>query len=171
MVYLSSELYRPPTQFPRYSLISHVGPVHPGAQAQLNSFSGTFCCPWAWLIREAKLLLLLPLTRLLPVLLSRAFRPSSDRTLPIGLPMELMPRIPLTAVTDGTSSVLLFWASYFTGSFSVHVPPFLQGCVAHGCSTTSQRTPERPSAQVQRYWSGAVFSQVPPCIQGSWVPQ
>lgn len=53
----------------------------------------------------------------------------------------------------------------------VHVPPFLHGCVAHGCSTISQRSPDRPSGHVHRYESGAVFSQVPPCKHGSCVPQ
>jgi len=53
----------------------------------------------------------------------------------------------------------------------VHVPPLRQGLVAQGCSTISHCSPERPSAHVQRYLSGAVFSQVPPCLQGSWVPQ
>lgn len=52
-----------------------------------------------------------------------------------------------------------------------HVPPLLQGLVAHGCSTISQRGPDNPSAHVHRYVSGAVFSHVPPCMQGSWVPQ
>lgn len=33
-------------------------------------------------------------------------------------------------------------------------------------SFTSQSSPENPSAQVQLYWSGAVFSHVPPFWQG-----
>lgn len=144
-------------------LISQVGPVQPGAQAQVNSFCGALGCS----IREAKSPLLPPPpedTKLLPVLFFSAFRPSNERTLPIGFPIELIPRIPRITVTAGASasSSVLFRASYLAGSLSVHVPPFLHGCVAHGCSTTSQRTPDRPSAQVQRYWSGAVFSQVPP---------
>lgn len=59
----------------------------------------------------------------------------------------------------------------FENTLRVHVPPFRHGCVAHGCSTISQRSPDNPSVHVQRYWSGAVFSHVPPCKQGSWVPQ
>lgn len=59
----------------------------------------------------------------------------------------------------------------FIHTLTVHEPPFLHGCVAHGCSMISQRSPDKPSAQVQRNLSGAVFSQVPPCLQGSWVPQ
>lgn len=53
----------------------------------------------------------------------------------------------------------------------VHVPPFLHGCVAHGCSTISHRSPDSPSVHVQWNLSGSLFSHVPPCKQGSWVPQ
>ena len=56
---------------------------------------------------------------------------------------------------------------YLNITLTVHEPPFLHGCVAHGCSMISQRSPDKPSAQVQRNLSGAVFSQVPPCLQGS----
>lgn len=56
-------------------------------------------------------------------------------------------------------------------TFNVHVPLFLHGCVAHGCSTIWHRLPDNPSAHVHRYESGAVFSHVPPWRHGSWVPQ
>lgn len=54
---------------------------------------------------------------------------------------------------------------------SKQVPPCRQGAGAHGLSTVSQFIPENPSGQVHMYLSGAVFSQVPPLMQGSWVPQ
>ena len=145
-------------------LISHVGPVHPDAQVHRNSATG------GRVEADFKFSIVFGMS---------AFRLT-------GFPIELMPRIPLTAI-----DVLDCWLSsnpppnsYFLNdvlyekwqdstnlTFKIHVPPFLHGWVAHGCSTISQRSPERPSAQVHRYWSGAVFSHVPPCIQGSWVPQ
>lgn len=73
---------------------------------------------------------------------------------------------PTSATNPSTSTV-----NRLKLTLRVHVPPFLHGCVAHGCSTISQRSPDRPSVHVQRYRSGAVFSHVPPCKQGSWVPQ
>ena len=54
---------------------------------------------------------------------------------------------------------------------SMHVPPCWHGPVAHGLSTTSQLSPEKPSGHVQRYLSGRVFSHVPPFTHGSCVPQ
>lgn len=50
-------------------------------------------------------------------------------------------------------------------------PPLRQGAGAHGLSTTSQLTPEKPSGHVQLYWSGAMLTHVPPFKQGSCVPQ
>lgn len=38
-------------------------------------------------------------------------------------------------------------------------------------SPISQFLPEYPSGQAQRYWSGSVFMQVPPFLQGRLVPQ
>jgi hypothetical protein len=43
--------------------------------------------------------------------------------------------------------------------------------VAQTLSTTSQLMPENPSGHLHWYWSGLVFSQVPPLRQGCRVPQ
>lgn len=145
------------------SLISHVGPLQPGAQVQENSFTTCAGAAFIWDVSG----------------LERA-----SGILPPGLPIVLMPRIPRTAL--GTIFVsgsvgwrdanLLVFLSYLnlplsTLTFITQVPPFLQGNGAQGCSTISQRVPDKPSAHVQRYSSGLVFSHVPPCMQGSWVPQ
>ena len=54
---------------------------------------------------------------------------------------------------------------------SMHLPPFLQGPMVHGLSTTWQLSPEKPSGHVQWYSSGRGFSHVPPLTHALCVPQ
>lgn len=156
----------PPLPFP-YSLISQVGPVHPGAQLQMKSLIGCGCNNSSLLDadddedEDDASSPPAPPPPLPPLLL------------PKGFPIELIPRIPRTMIGAllVASADLSSVARPRPLPVRVQVPPFRHGCGAHGCSTISQRVPDRPSAQVHRYWSGAVFSQVPPCMHGSCVPQ